>query len=236
MDRGMAVRLDFRTRTPEIGCMTTRAILWDLDGVLVDSMDFHYQAYREVLAGSGRDFSREEYLRELIGLRNYVILRRVLGERSDEEVTALAEQKEEAFRRLIRGNVQALPGAERLVRRAKKAGLLQAIVSSTPRENIALILRSLALESSFDTIVGEEDATRGKPDPEGFLVGARLLGTAPCVVIEDAPEGIAAGKAAGMRCIGVTTTRPAEKLSQADLVVASLEDEQVWEMTMSGRQ
>jgi sugar-phosphatase len=81
-------------------------------------------------------------------------------------------------------------------------------------------------------IVGEEDASRGKPDPEGFLLAAERLGVRreECMAIEDALEGIAAGKAAGMRCIGVTTTRPAERLSQADLVVESLEDERVWEV------
>ena len=211
--------------------MTVRAILWDLDGVLVNSMEFHYQAYQEVLASRGKELSREEYLRELIGLRNYVILRRVLGDLSDEEVEALAERKEEAFRRLVAGQVKALPGADQLLRRAKEAGLRQAIVSSTPRANIELMLKSLGLWDIFDAIVGEEDAARGKPDPEGFLLAASRLGVAPeeCIVIEDAPEEIAAGKAAGMRCIGVTTTRPAEKLSQADLVVGSLEDLRVWE-------
>jgi beta-phosphoglucomutase family hydrolase len=215
-----------------VGGVNGPAILWDLDGVIVNSMEFHYQAYSEVLAGRGRELSREEYLRELIGLRNYVILRRVLGNLSDEEVGALAEQKEQAFRRLVAGNVQALPGAAGLVRRAKAAGLLQAIVSSTPRANIEVMLGSLGLWETFDVIVGEEDATRGKPDPEGFLVAAERLSARPeeCVVIEDAPEGIAAGKAAGMRCIGVTTTRPAERLGQADLVVESLQDERAWEM------
>jgi beta-phosphoglucomutase len=217
--------------------MTVRAILWDLDGVLVNSMEFHYQAYREVLAPRGQELSREAYLRELIGLRNYVILRRVLGDLSDEEVTVLAQQKEEAFRRRIKGNVQALPGAAQLVRRAKEAGLLQAIVSSTPRANIEVMLQSLGLWEMFEVIVGEEDASRGKPDPEGFLVAAQRLGVPPeeCVVIEDAPEGIAAGKAAGMRCIGVTTTRPAGRLSQADLVVPSLEDERLWDMVSGQR-
>src|SRR5687768_3263915 len=112
--------------------MPIRAILWDLDGIIVNSMEFHYQAYREVLAPRGKHLSREDYLRNLIGLRNYVILRRVLGELSDEEVQTLADQKEEAFRRRIEGNVKALPGADGLVRRAREAGLRQAIVSSTP--------------------------------------------------------------------------------------------------------
>jgi beta-phosphoglucomutase len=211
--------------------MPIRAILWDLDGVIVNSMEYHYEAYREVLAPRGKDLSREEYLQNLIGLRNYVILRRVLGELSDSDVRTLAEQKEEAFRRRVRGNVKALPGADLLVRKAKEAGLRHAIVSSTPRANIEVMLKSLGIWELLDAIVGEEDATRGKPDPEGFVIAAERLDVPPeqCVVIEDAPEGIAAGKAAGMRCIGVATTRPPERLSQADLVVESLKVERVWE-------
>jgi beta-phosphoglucomutase len=211
--------------------MPVRAILWDLDGVIVNSMDFHYQAYREVLTPRGRELSRDEYLQNMIGLRNYVILRRVLGDLSDEEVQALADQKEEAFRRLIRGNVHALPGADGLVRQANAAGLRQAIVSSTPCANIEVMLQSLGLWDLFDAIIGEEDAKRGKPDPEAFLLAAERLGVPPaeCVVIEDAPEGIAAGTKAGMRCIGVTTTRPPDRLQEADLVVEILEDERVWQ-------
>jgi len=209
----------------------THAILWDLDGVLVSSMDFHYRAYDEVLSKRGVKLSRERYLRDMIGLRNYTILRRVLGDLPDDEIMRLAEQKEETFRRLVRGHVEPLPGAAETVRRARDDGIKQAIVSSTPRANIELMLQSLELYDCFEAIVGEEDAARGKPDPEGFLLAATRLGIAPagCVVIEDAPEGIAAGKAARMRCIGVTTTRAAEKLSQADLVVGSLEDERVWD-------
>jgi len=210
-----------------------RAILWDMDGVLVNSMEFHYQAYREVLSDFGRDLSREEYLGSLIGLRNYVILRHLLGDLPPEEIERLMATKEAAFRRRVAGNVEPLPGAAKLVRRAHEAGLKQAIVSSTPCENIELVVNSLGLASMFDTLVGEEDAQHGKPDPEGFLVAAERLSVPPvdCVVIEDAPEGIAGGKAAHMRCIGVTTTRPPEKLSEAgaDLVVSSLEDERVWQ-------
>jgi beta-phosphoglucomutase len=210
--------------------MAAGAILWDLDGVIVSSMDYHYRAYSKVLAQRGVTLSREQYLKEMIGLRNYTILRRVLGDLPDDEILRLAEQKEETFRRLVRGQVKPLPGAAELVRMARDNGIKQAIVSSTPCANIELMLQSLALYDCFEVIVGEEDAAKGKPDPEGFLLAASRLGVPPpeCVVIEDAPEGIAAGKSAGMRCIGVTTTRPTEKLSLADLIVESLEDERVW--------
>ena len=99
--------------------MTARAILWDLDGVIVYSMDYHYRAYSEVLSQRGVKLSREKYLKEMIGLRNYTILRRVLGDLPDDEIMRLAEQKEETFRRLVRGQVKPLPGAAELVRKAR---------------------------------------------------------------------------------------------------------------------
>lgn len=204
------------------------AVLWDLDGVLVDSTRYHYEAYREMLTGSGRELGFEEF-RNLIGLRNETILRRLFGELPAGEVERLARRKEELFRERIAGNVEALPGAADLVRRLQREGVPMAIVSSTPRANIDLILGILGLGGAFSAIVGAEDAGRGKPDPEGFLVAAGRLGVAPadCVVLEDAPEGIEGAKAAGMRCVGVATTRPPERLRQADLVVESLDDPRV---------
>ena len=105
-----------------------------------------------------------------------------------------------------------------------------AIVSSTPRENVRVVLRSLGLEGVFETVIAEEDAPKGKPDPQGFLVAAERLGVKPeeCVVIEDAPGGVEAAKRAGMRCIGLTTSRPREALAEADVVVDSLEEEAVY--------
>ncbi len=209
----------------------TRAILWDLDGVIVHSVPYHYEAYRRLFDEMGVALTEERFRSELLGLRNDAILHAVLGDVSDADIERLAARKEATFRQLVRGNVTALPGAVALLRRPREAGLRQAIVSSTPRENIELILASLGVRDALNAIVGEEDASRGKPDPEGFLVAASRLGVPPaeCVVIEDAPEGITAGKAAGARVIGVATTRPPERLSQADLVVASLEDGRVWQ-------
>lgn len=214
-----------------------RALLWDLDGVIVSSGHYHYLAYRQVLDPLGMELSEERYMTRLFGRRNEDILREVLGERvTGVELARLAERKEKTFRRLVRGNVRALPGAEALLRRAHEGGLKQCIVSSTPRANVEMILESLGVRELLDAIVGEEDVSRGKPDPQGFLLGAERLGAPPaeCVVLEDAPEGIAAGKAAGMRCIGVATTRPAEMLAAADLVVDSLGDERVTEFVLGG--
>jgi HAD superfamily hydrolase (TIGR01509 family) len=213
--------------------MTARraeALLWDLDGVLVDSGRFHYQAYRQMLAERDIDLSAERFFGELIGLRNYDILQKVIGNLSRDEAERLAAKKEDIFRRLVAGDVEPLPGARELVLQARRESIHQAIVSSTPRENVRLILESLELENAFSVIVGEEDAKEGKPDPEGFTNAAVRLAitAADCIVLEDAPEGVQAGKSAGMRVIAVATTREPDRLSEADLVVESLEDERVW--------
>jgi beta-phosphoglucomutase len=201
------------------------AVLWDLDGVLVDSTQHHYEAFQQLLGERSRDLAEAEFA-PLFGLPNATILERLLGKLSPEEVQDLAARKEHLFRQRIAGRVRALPGAEGLVRRLSASGSPQAIVSSAPQANVELILGSLGLEQAITTIVGEEDVRRGKPDPEGFLTAAARLGVEPakCVVFEDAPAGLTAAKAAGMRCIGVATTRPAEKLAHADLVVQTLDD------------
>jgi len=107
---------------------------------------------------------------------------------------------------------------------------MTAVVSSAPRLNVETLLDALGLADAFDTLVAEEDAERGKPDPQGYLVAAERLGIAPeeCVVIEDAPGGVEAAKRADMRCIGLAAGRETGALAQADLVVAGLEDDAVY--------
>ena len=207
-----------------------RAVLWDLDGVLVDSAPFHFQAWRELFGSLGREFSEADF-RRTFGLRNDAILRDLLGDLPEAEVERLGARKEALFRRAALGNIVPLPGALALLRLLRERGFKLALVSSTPHGNIDLILGSLGLEGAFDAIVGEEDVTRGKPDPEGFLLAAKRLGVPPaeCVVIEDAPAGVEAAKRGGMRCVGISRGRSREALAEADLVVEGLEDPAVVE-------
>jgi len=207
----------------------TKAVLWDLDGVLVDTAPFHFQAWQELFRSVGKGFADGDF-RRTFGLRNDAILRDILGELMPAEEARLARRKEELYRARAEGRVKAMPGAIGLLRRLKQEGRKTAIVSSAPRENVRVLLRSLGLEEMFEAVVAEEDAPRGKPDPQGFLLAAEKLGVAPaeCVVIEDAPGGVEAAKRAGMRCIGVTTSRPRGALTSADLVVDSLEEAAVY--------
>jgi beta-phosphoglucomutase family hydrolase len=207
----------------------TKAVLWDLDGVLVDTAPFHFQAWQELFQSLDRGFAEADF-RRTFGLRNDAILRDILGELTPAEVERLAQRKEELYRGKIKGRVTAMPGAMGLLRRLQQRGRKTAIVSSTTRENVRVVLSSLGLEGMFAAVVAEEDAPKGKPDPQGFLVAAQKLGVdvGECVVIEDAPGGVEAARRAGMRCIGVTTSRPREALADADLVVDSLEEAAVY--------
>ena len=132
------------------------AILWDLDGVIVQSGEYHYEAYRELFGELDVPFSREQYFDELFGIRNWAIIRTVAGERPKEEIERLAERKEETFRRIAKGKIEALPSAKETIKRARAAGLRQAIVSSTPGANIEMILGELELTEAFDAINGVE--------------------------------------------------------------------------------
>lgn len=208
--------------------MTVRAALWDMDGVLVDTSAFHFEAFRELLASMGRKLAEEDF-RRVFGLRNDAILRELLGELPPSRVDDLARQKEETFRAKAAGNVRPLPGALALIEKLQKGGKRLAIVSSAPRANVDMVLESLNATEAFDVVISEGDAPRGKPDPQGYLLAAERLGVSPaeCVVLEDAPGGVQAAKQAGMRCIGVARGRRHEELKAADLVVSTLEDESV---------
>jgi HAD superfamily hydrolase (TIGR01509 family) len=203
-----------------------QGIIWDLDGVIVDSAPFHFEAWREFVAARGKVFTHDAFTRTF-GMKNEDIFASIFGDTLGRDILeSWSGEKEWRFRQLIRGNVRPFPGALHLMRSLNAAGHEQAIASSTPLENIHLILNGLTIHGLFDVIISGETVTRGKPDPEAFLKAAEGMALLPyrCLVIEDAPAGISAAKRAEMKAIGVTNTVPGEKLSSADLVVGSLEE------------
>jgi HAD superfamily hydrolase (TIGR01509 family) len=205
-----------------------RAVLFDLDGVIVDSRDQHMAAW-ETWAREHAPDAPEGYFLRSFGLRNDTIIGALLEGASPADIDRLSDEKESLFRAAVRGALAPLPGVVGLIDALEDAGIPRAIVTSTPRLNLDLVLEELGLTGRFGALVAAEDVSRGKPDPEGFLIAAQRLDLAAerCVVIEDAPAGIEAARAAGMLAIAVTTTRPAADLAAADLVVDSLADERV---------
>jgi beta-phosphoglucomutase len=206
------------------------ALLWDVDGTLVDTAELHFQAWLILARELGKPFTRADFA-GTFGWRNPEIIPKLFGqEYDDEQINLLGERKEDLYRAEAEKGVALLPGAKRLLDAVIASGGRQAIGSSAPRRNIDLILRITQTAPLFSAIVAMEDTRRGKPDPEVFLLGAKQLGVLPerCIVLEDAPAGIQAAKAGGMRAVGVAFVghHPAERLQTAgaDLVVKSLEE------------
>lgn len=202
------------------------AVLFDLDGVIVDSRAHHMAAWEEW----GRVHAPNadaDYWHRSFGLRNDAIIGALRPGIDAAELERLADEKERLFRERARGNIVALPGVVALLDALDARGIRRAVVTSTPRENLDMILGAIGIAGRFDALVSAEDTTHGKPHPEGFLLGATRLGVPPerCTVIEDAPHGLEAARAAGIRAIAVTTTHPASELQPlAELVLESLED------------
>ncbi|MBI2830698.1 MAG: HAD family phosphatase [Chloroflexi bacterium] len=201
-----------------------KAVIWDMDGVIVDSFDQHFQAWQTVFRRKGVNFTVEDF-RRTFGQRNDTIIRDMMGNAiSRDEIEAVNHDKQEMYREIAEGHVRALPGAIELIKSLKDRGFKLAVASSGPPRNIEMVLRNLNIDRYFDAVVSADDVTEGKPNPQCFLLAARKLDVAPegCIVIEDAVAGVAACKNAGMRCVAVTTTHPSDKLKQADLIVDSL--------------
>ena len=201
-----------------------RAVLWDVDGTLVDSAEQHYEAWRVTLAECGRSFDRDEFAAGF-GQRNDAILHRTLGAQiTAQDIQRIGDAKESRYRELVRTRgITTLPGVREWLGRLRMDGWRQAIASSGPLLNVQTIITALDLEGTFGAVVSAEEVPHGKPDPDVFLAAAARLDVAParCVVVEDAPAGVEAGRRAGMRTLGVLTTHAR---LDADYTVRSLAD------------
>lgn len=203
----------------------TYGVIFDMDGVLIDSADAHWRSW-QILAQRCGVTVREEQFAQTFGRQNRDIVPLFFGLLSPEESNRLADQKEEIYRDLIRAQPPLVSGAAELVRGLRLIGAKLAIGSSGPRDNIDLVLSALGVTDCFDAIICAEDVTRGKPDPQVFtLAASRIdLNADRCVVVEDAPAGVAAAKAACAKCVAVLMHHDRIALAEADLIVERLGD------------
>jgi beta-phosphoglucomutase len=204
--------------------MPTPAVIFDVDGVLVDSYQAHFASWRQLYLELGRDYSETAFAADF-GRRSGDILRRTLGDHlSDQRVHELDERKEALFRDILRKNFAPMDGAVELIDVLMADGFRLAVGSSAPLENIELSLERLGRAGKFSAVVAGADVSRGKPDPQVFQLAAQRLGISPewCAVIEDAVHGIEAAQRAGMIGIALTGTATREQLEKADLVVDRL--------------
>jgi HAD superfamily hydrolase (TIGR01509 family) len=207
-----------------------QALIFDFDGVLADTEALHCAAFQSAVGELGVQLSRTEYYERFLGLPDRACLTAVCaaaGRRADPgAIDALLVRKRAAFA-AIAHNARLYPGVAAVLRRLH-AHFIMAIASGAFRDEIDPILAADGVGPLFTAVVGAEDVAAGKPAPDPFLHAWRAVNRAhgdavpvtACVVIEDSPHGIAAARAAGMRCIAVTTHHGAEALAGADAVIA----------------
>ncbi len=197
-----------------------RGVIFDFDGVLVDSEPLHVRAFQDVLAAYGRTLTDEEYYANYIVYSDREVLERLLP--AGEVLEAALEAKVRRFQELMEGGVPVFQDSLALL--ARTDGWRVGLATGSIRSEVERALQSLRIRDRFAAIVTREDCERGKPDPEPFLRAAQGLGLHPrqCVAIEDTPGGIQAAKAAGMACVAVTHSCPRASLAEADLVVDDL--------------
>ncbi|NQU75116.1 MAG: HAD family phosphatase [Planctomycetes bacterium] len=205
--------------------MISLAVIFDIDGVLVDSYGPHFQSWRQLAGEFGCDFNESQFADSFGQTSREILAGNWPVKLSDEQIVAADLRKEYLYRQIIESHFPAMPGARELVRGLHSAGFALAVGSSGPKANVAVSLAGLGLGELFGAVVTGEDIIHGKPDPAVFLAAADRLGVSPalCAVVEDAPAGIQAAKRAGMTAIALTGTVSRDRLAAADLIVDSLD-------------
>jgi beta-phosphoglucomutase len=205
-----------------------KGAIFDMDGVLIDSYQAHFESWRRVAAEYGRVYTETQFAAGFGRTSREVIAEQWQGQPlSDQQIAEIDQRKEWLFREIIARDFPAMPGAFELIESLVRADFRVAVGSSGPTENVQLAIERLGICPLLSASVTGHDVKRGKPDPQVFLIAAERIGVPPrrCVVVEDAPVGVEAAHRGGMRVIALASTgRTVEQLRAAELVVKSLRE------------
>jgi len=211
-----------------------KAIIFDFNGVIIDDEPLHEKAFRQACLEIGIRLSRRDHAAFCLGRTDVDGARRIQEKFSltDQAREGLLQSKSRLYFNLLENDLHPVLGVVELIEsltRLPMAGkqdstFLLAIVTAAYPEEVEFILKTLGMREHFSVVVSAKDVTHSKPDPEPYLLAAKKLGVLPseCAVIEDTPSGIASAKGAGMKCIGITTTRRKEELQHADIIIDNL--------------
>jgi beta-phosphoglucomutase len=201
--------------------MRIKALIFDMDGVIVDNARFHYKAWRKYAARLGKEVSFDE-VKSWFGSTNDIILGKLIdGYISSDEIRFHSEEKEKLYRQLFDKEIRALKGLEKFLKEAQQAGLKIGMATSAPPANVDFVLNHTGLRGYFDTITDDSQIANGKPHPEIFLKTAEKLGVkaSETIVFEDSFHGVEASRRAGMKVVGVATTHEKSALTMADFQI-----------------
>jgi beta-phosphoglucomutase-like phosphatase (HAD superfamily) len=203
-----------------------KAFLFDLNGTMINDMQYHISAWHRILNEFGANISMEKMREECYG-KNHELIERILpGSFSKQEKDKLSLEKERQYQRDFRPHLKLIGGLDRFLKESNDAGIKMGIGSAAIRYNIDFVLDGLEIRKYFQAIVSADDVTRSKPDPETWLKCAGLLGlpVTNCLVFEDSPKGAESALNAGMRCIVITNLHPEEEFNNYKNVIGFIDD------------
>lgn len=205
-----------------------KAVIFDMDGVITRTETIQSETESEIFASVGVNITPEAVIKKYSGWKDTEMFEDMITQYDIKENPIILREKkwEIVYKKLEEGSLPIVPGALEFIDQLKKHGYTLALASSSNRKFISTILTSLHLTEKFSAVVSGDDVSAGKPNPEIFLLAAKKLNVLPknCLVIEDAPSGVKAARAAKMKCIGITTSVTKEELHQADKIIDSFSE------------
>jgi beta-phosphoglucomutase len=201
--------------------MYSFGVIFDMDGVIVDSNPYHKIALKQFCREHGYELSDEHLIKKIFGRTNREWITALLGQLPEEKIIQYTDEKEALYRKLFNNDIKPLPGLIRFLDVLAANNIPVAIGTSAPLSNVDFTLSRTGTQKYFKTILHDSFVTHSKPHPEIYLKSAKALGlpNAKCIVIEDSLSGVAAGKAAGSPVIGITTTHTADELKDCEMTI-----------------
>jgi beta-phosphoglucomutase len=199
-----------------------KAVLFDIDGTLMDNNEYHKMAWMQYLESQGKKMTDEEFKKNVSGRTNLDAVQRIYNkEMGDEEASKYYLAKEEIYRKLYRPYLSPIHGLLEFLKDLQDHGIVMAIATSGIQVNIDFMFEHIPIKQYFKEVIQAKDITNGKPDPEIFTKAAEAVGFPPenCVVFEDSLAGVKAAKKAGIKVVALTTSEEKDDLKKADLVI-----------------
>lgn len=203
-----------------------KAVIFDMDGTMIDNMMVHHRAWQQTLEKYGLPMSLEQVHKEIHGVNTEILERLFADKYTSEERAQIAAEKEETYQNNFRDSLALIPGLPTFMDALDQAGVPMAVASAAPVENVNFVLDTLDIRDRFQSILHSGDVVLGKPNPEIYLKSADILNTTPeeCIVFEDSPTGVRAGSAAGAKLVVVTTTHSEAEFDGISGILGFIED------------